>query len=220
MKISTAAGTKGSILGRTKNPIRIVLNPHRQGECQIWVIQKCLVTDVSNYDVLLGAAATYRPRLGVDPYKEIVFYRPKWEVGQYQEVATIPLEMIRGRGELAMGVYSAKEEHEKESGEEDASSSGECSDTWKAAFDEEQRALRGKPKQVNYQPQQLCSSYGNDDVLGGKGIDLTPIVFDVGQNGVTVLELFSGIGSGYKHCLRLASRSSATCNVRRIRKLE
>lgn len=47
------------------------------------------------------------------------------------------MEMICGRGELVMGVYLVKEEYEKELGEEDVLSSGECSDIWKVVFDEE-----------------------------------------------------------------------------------
>lgn len=80
VKNSTAAGTSESIMGRTKNPVRVVLNPRRARECVISV--KCLVTDATSYDVLLGAAATYKPALGVDPYREIAFYRPKWEMSQ------------------------------------------------------------------------------------------------------------------------------------------
>lgn len=69
--ILTAAGTRESILGRKKVPIKIAFNIHRQGECHMYV--KCLVTDTVNYNVCIGGGCNDKLALGVDPYREVAF---------------------------------------------------------------------------------------------------------------------------------------------------
>lgn len=63
--------------------------------------------DATSYDVLLGVIVMCKPTLGVDLYQEIAVYRPNWEKGQYEEIATIPLAIVRDKENVALGVLAA-----------------------------------------------------------------------------------------------------------------
>lgn len=214
MRLTTAAGTKELVFGITRRPMCIVFNAKTPDECEVWT--QCVVTNADNYDVLLGADATFKPGMGYDLYAEVAFYKPGWARGDYARMTTISIK-IRKESEGCFG--------------------GACVATWsdpgqpvaddpllwcvQAAAElwldelgdwEEDKAAcqviiekNMKPDAVldleGYWPKKLCDAptlavEQKPDLQSGL------VTWNPGEEGITMLELFSGIGVGLEAVLK------------------
>jgi hypothetical protein len=80
-QIHTASGSVEEVLGESSNLITLNFNEGTYEELCLHV--RCLVTDATNYDVLIGQEALFPPSFTIDNLFEHAYYRVDWETHCY-----------------------------------------------------------------------------------------------------------------------------------------
>jgi hypothetical protein len=103
--IVTSIGHVERATSYTREPFQLSFRV-KLGDSPAPLLLRCVVTDATNYDILVGQQAFYRLRFGLDNWTEKAWIRPDWSAGDgrkelipvaFAAAATIePLFMVFG----------------------------------------------------------------------------------------------------------------------------
>ena len=82
--LQQSGGSNMAIVGVTKAPVELVLNPGQVGETRLY--PRAVITKAENYEVLVGMEVAYPIGMCIDAYEEKVWYRPEWRTGGTHKV--------------------------------------------------------------------------------------------------------------------------------------
>jgi hypothetical protein len=89
-QICTASGSVEEVLGESSNLITLKFNEGTDQELCLQV--RCLVTNATSYDVLIGQEALFPPGFTIDNWFEHAYYRVDWETDGHH-LGYIPLDL-------------------------------------------------------------------------------------------------------------------------------
>ncbi|CAI7733511.1 unnamed protein product [Closterium sp. NIES-54] len=181
VRIQTAEGGDGTWLPRTIRPQEVVLAPGRAEETRIRV--HCLVSDLEDYDLLLGMELLYKVGAVVDTWAERVTYQPLyWDLEATragEEGAVLPARFLRGRVEY-------REPHHQRVPEQ----------RWEDAGVYLERAASRRRMEE-------AAGARVEELREARGLAEPAYDFETFNRPVRLVELFGGVGPGLAACVRL-----------------
>ncbi len=106
-QIRATRGSIEEVLGKSSDLITFNFN---EGTYQEFCLQvKCLVTNATNYDVLIGQEALFPPSFIIDNWFEHAYYQVDWEISGHH-LGYIPLD-LHGKHNLMVHHCMLKEAH-------------------------------------------------------------------------------------------------------------
>jgi hypothetical protein len=106
-QIRTASGSVEEVLGESSDLITLKFNEDTDQELCLQV--KCLVTNATSYDVLIGQEVLFPPGFTIDNWFEHAYYRVDWEIDGHH-LGYIPLD-LHGNHSLMAHHCMLKEAH-------------------------------------------------------------------------------------------------------------
>jgi hypothetical protein len=106
-QIRTASGSVEEVLGESLDLITLKFNEGIDQELCLQV--KCLVTNATSYDVLIGQEALFPPGFTIDNWFEHAYYRVDWETNGHH-LGYIPLD-LHGNHSPMVHHYMLREAH-------------------------------------------------------------------------------------------------------------
>jgi hypothetical protein len=97
-QIRTASGSVEEVLGESSELITLNFNEGTYQELCLQV--RCLVTNGTNYDVLIGQEALFPPGFTIDNWFEHAYYRVDWEIHGHH-LGYIPLDLHGNHSPMA-----------------------------------------------------------------------------------------------------------------------
>jgi hypothetical protein len=97
-QIRTASGSVEEVLGESSDFITLYLNEGTNQELCLQV--RCLVTNATSYDVLIGQEALFPPGFTIDNWFEHAYYRVDWETHGHN-LGYIPLDLHGNHSPMA-----------------------------------------------------------------------------------------------------------------------
>jgi hypothetical protein len=89
-QIRTASGSVEEVFGKSSNLITFNFNESTNHELYLQV--RCLVTNATSYDVLIGQEALFPPSFTIDNWFEHAYYHVDWETNGHH-LGYIPLDL-------------------------------------------------------------------------------------------------------------------------------
>ncbi len=204
-QIRTASGSVEEVLGESSDFITLNFNEGTNQELCLQV--KCLVTNATSYDVLIGQKALFPPGFTIDNWFEHAYYRVDWETHGHH-LGYIHLDLHGNHSPMAHH-YMLKEAHT-------ISYIQQASHEWIEGDEEETtyvqatKSLNVVPTNIQHGPEVLqrfkaaheplvkaLSSFEN---MESHGEPIKPILHQLitwtsPKEDITLLELFGGIGT-------------------------
>jgi len=106
-QIRTIGGNVKEVLGESSNLITFNFNERRDHELCLHV--RCLVTNATSYDVLIGQEALFSPRFTIDNWFKHAYYQVDWETDDHH-LGYIPFD-VHGNHNLMAHHCMLKEAH-------------------------------------------------------------------------------------------------------------
>jgi hypothetical protein len=106
-QIHTASGSVEEVLGESSDLIALNFNEGTDQELCLQV--KCLVTNATSYNVLIGQEALFPPGFTIDNWFEHAYYWMDWETNGHH-LGYIPLD-LHGNHNPMIHHYMLKEAH-------------------------------------------------------------------------------------------------------------
>jgi hypothetical protein len=106
-QIRTTSGSVEEVLGENSDLITLNFNEGIDKEFCLQV--KCLVTNATSYDVLIGQGALFPPGFTIDNWFEHAYYQVDWETNGHH-LRYIPLDLHGNHNPMAHH-YMLKEAH-------------------------------------------------------------------------------------------------------------
>ncbi len=97
-RIRTASGNVEEVFGESLNLIKLDFNKGTDKELCLQV--KCLVTNATNYDVLIGQEALFPPGFTINNWFEHAYYQLDWETDGHH-LGHIPLDLHGNHSPMA-----------------------------------------------------------------------------------------------------------------------
>jgi hypothetical protein len=211
-QICIASGSVEEVLGDNSNLIALNFNERTDQELCLQV--KCLIINATNYNVLIGQEALFSLGFIIDNWFEHAYYRVDWEIDGHH-LGYIPLD-LHGNHSLMAHHCMLKEAHT-------ISYIQQASHTWikgneeEIAYAQAIESLRVVPTDIQHKPKVLqrfkathkplvkaLSSFKN---MESHGESIKPVLhqlitWTLPKEGITLLELFGGIGTSLKALLQ------------------
>jgi hypothetical protein len=211
-QIRTASGSIEEVLGETSTLLTLSFNSGTEEELLFQV--RCLVTNASSYDILIGQEALFPPGFTIDNWFEHAYYRVDWETDGLH-LGYIPLD-LHGDYTLAahhcplkeantiLYIPSSLQEWIEEDVEEIANAQAAAS-------------LVAAPIEIAHGPeivQRLKAAHGPlvtamqiFESMKSNGEPIQPLLsrtvtWTPPKDGLTLLELFGGISTGLEALLQ------------------
>jgi hypothetical protein len=106
-QIRTASGNIGEVLGESLDLIALNFNEGTNQELCLQI--KCLVTNATSYDVLIGQEALFPPGFTIDNWFQHAYYQMDWETDGHH-LGYIPLDLHENHSPMVHH-YMLKETH-------------------------------------------------------------------------------------------------------------
>jgi hypothetical protein len=212
-QIRIASGSVEEVLGESSDLITLKFNGGIDQELCLQV--RCLVTNATSYDVLIGQEALFPPGFTIDNWFEHAYYRVAWGTDGHH-LGYIPLDLHGNHTPMAHHCmlkeahtisYIQQASHEWIEGDEE-----------EIAYAQATESLGVVPTDIQHGPEVLqrfkvahkplvkaLSSFENMDSHGEsiKPLLRQPITWTPPKERITLLELFGGISTGFEALLQL-----------------
>jgi len=211
-QIRTARGNVKEVLGESLDFITLKCNEGTDQELCLQV--RCLVTNATNYDLLIGQETLFPPGFTIDNWLEHAYYRVDWETNGHH-LGYIPLDLHGNHSPMAHHCM-LKEAHT-------ISYIQQANHKWIEGDEEEityaqaTESLRVVPTDIQHGPEvlqrfkvahkPLVKALSSFESMESHGEPIKPllrqlITWTPPKDGITLLELFGGIGTGLEALLQ------------------
>jgi len=204
-QIRTTNGSVEEVLGESSDLIILKFNEGTDQELCLQV--RCLVTNATSYDVLIGQEALFPPGFTIDNWFEHAYYQVDWETDGHR-LGYIPLDLHGNHSPMAHHCmfkeahtisYIQQARHKWIEGDEE-----------EIAYAQTTKSLRVVPTDIQHGPEVLqrfkvahqplvkaLSSFESMESHGKpiKPLLRQPVTWTPPKEGITLLELFGGIGT-------------------------
>ncbi|KAH9539057.1 hypothetical protein CY35_15G039600 [Sphagnum magellanicum] len=200
-QICTVSGSVEEVLGESSDLIALKFNEGTDQELCLKV--RCLVTNATSYDVLIGQEALFPPSFTIDNWFEHAYYRVDWETDGHH-LGYIPLDLHGNHSPMAHHCmlkeahtisYFQQANHEWIKGDEED-----------IAYAQATKSLRVVPIDIQHGPEvlqrfkvahkPLVKTLSSFESIESHGEPIKPLL------RITLLELFGGIGTGLEALLQ------------------
>jgi hypothetical protein len=211
-QIRTASGSVEEVLGESSDLITLKFNEGTDQELCLQV--KCLVTNATSYDVLIGQEALFPPSFTIDNWFEHAYYRVDWETDGHH-LGYIPLDLHGNHNPMAHHCmlkeahtisYIQQASHEWIEGDEEEIDYAQATESLKEVPTDIQHGPEVLQRfKVVHKP--LVKTLSSFESMESHGEPIKPLLCQLitwtpPKEGITLLELFSGIGTGLEALLQ------------------
>ncbi len=211
-QIRTVSGSVKEVFGENSNLITLNFNEGTNQELCLQV--KCLVTNATNYDVLIGQEAQFPPGFTIDNWFEHAYYRMDWETDGHH-LGYIPLDLHGNHSPMAHHCM-LKEAHTI-SYIQQASQEWIEGDEDEIAYAQATKSLRVVPTNIQHGPEvlqrfkvahePLVKALFKFENMESHGEPIKPVLYQLitwtpPKEGITLLELFNGISTSLEALLQ------------------
>jgi hypothetical protein len=211
-QIRIANGNVEEVLGESSDLITLKFNEGTDQELCLQV--RCLVTNATSYDVLIGQEALFPPGFTIDNWFEHAYYRVDWETDGHH-LGYIPLD-LHGNHSLMAHHCMFKEAHTI-SYIQQASHEWIEGDEEEIAYAQATESLKEVPTDIQHGPEvlqrfkvthkPLVKALCSFESMENHGKPIKPllrqlITWTPPKEGIALLELFGGIGTGLEALLQ------------------
>jgi hypothetical protein len=211
-QIRTASGSVEEVLGESSDLITLKFNEGTDKELCLQV--KCLVTNATSYDVIIGQEALFPPGFIIDNWFEHAYYRVDWETDGHH-LGYIPLDLHGNHSPMPHHCmfkeahtisYIQQASHEWIEGDEEEIAYAQATESLKEVPIDIQHGLEVLQRfKIAHKP--LVKTLSSFESMESHGEPITPllrqlITWTPPKEGITLLELFGGIGIGLEALLQ------------------
>jgi hypothetical protein len=211
-QIRTASGSIEEVLGESSELITLKFNEGTDQELCLQV--RCLVTNATSYDVLIGQEALFPPGFTINNWFEHAYYRMDWETDGHH-LGYIPLDLYGNHSPMAHHCmlkeahtisYIQQASHEWIEGDEEEIAYAQATESLKVVPIDIQHGPEILQRfKVAHKP--LVNVLSSFESMESHGELIKPllrqlITWTPPKEGITLLELFGGIGTGLEALLQ------------------
>ncbi len=212
-QIHTVSGSVEEVLGESSDLITLNFNEGTDQELCLQV--RCLVTNATSYDVLIGQEALFPPSFTIDNWFEHAYYWVDWETHGHH-LGYIPLDLHGNHGPMAHHCmlkeahtisYIQQANREWIEGDEKETTYAQATESLKVVLIDIQHGPKVLQRfKATHEP--LVKALSNFENMESHGKPIKPVLRQLitstpPKEGITLLELFGGIGTGFEALLQL-----------------
>jgi len=210
-QMRTISGSVEEVLGESSDLITLKFNESTDQELCLQV--RCLVTNATSYDVLIGQEAMFPPGFIINNWFKHAYYRVDWETDGHH-LGYIPLDLHGNHSPMAHHCmlkeahtisYIQQASHEWIEGDEEEIAYAQATESLRVVLTNIQHGLEVLQRfKVAHKP--LVKVFSSFESMESHGEPIKPllrqlITWTPPKEGITLLELFGGIGTGLEALL-------------------
>ena len=211
-QIRTASGSVEEVLGESSDLISLTFNGGTDQELHLKL--RCLVTNATSYDVLVGQEALFPPGFTIDNWFEHAYYRVDWET-EGHHLGYIPLDLHGSHTPMAHHCmlkevhtisYIRQASHEWIEEDEEEIAYAQAAETFRASPTDIQHGPEVL-KRLKAAHEPLVKAMSKFESMESHGEPIRPLLrklvtWTPPKEGLTLLELFGGISTGLEALLQ------------------